>query len=152
MPDMLAGSTVRAIDTPPTVEDTQADSYTFTNTTFGIGTTGGTYNDCGVAFVAPTTGRVKIDYAALLSNTGTNGTRVAPVVREGGTVGSGTIAVASSDANAVTNAAQFGILAGRALLVEGLVAGSTYNVRLDHRVTAGTGTAQFRSVIVAPAT
>jgi len=154
VPDLLPGSTVRSLDTPPTVSDSQPDSYTFTNNTFGVATTGGTYADCGVAFVAPTTGRVIVDYAARI--TGSDGaavTSLAFVVRTGATVGSGTD-VHPADANEAlqivgTDQARF----GASTLIEGLTPGASYNVRLEHVVSAGdTGTALRRSVIVAPAT
>jgi hypothetical protein len=154
LPDLLAGSTVNALDTPPTVQDAEAASYTFTNTTFGVATTGGTYADCGVAFVAPTTGRVKIDWSAQLDN-GTAGIAaiVAPVVRTGGTVGSGTVIHAASLDEMLQVVGTSAHRNGTAILVESLTPGDTYNVRLEHRVgSASTGTAQRRIVIVAPCT
>ena len=154
MPDLLAGSTVNALDTPPTVADFETDLFTFTATTYGVTSTSGTYNDCGVAFVAPTTGRVCLDYACGIRNSTTATTAMAPVVREGGSVGSGTTFLAASDDNGVvilpgTFESCFG---GRRLLVTGLTVGATYNVRLEHRVSAGTGTLNRRSVTVSPAT
>jgi hypothetical protein len=154
MPDLTAGTTVLALDTPPTVSDAQPDSYTFTNTTFGVGTTGGTYADCGVAFVAPTTGRVLVYYDAELSNSSAapTGSFIAPVVRTGGTVGSGTTVHAASSDEVVAVRGTSAKRAGAHLFVEGLTAGDTYNVRLEHSVNTGTGTALRRSVTVAPAT
>jgi hypothetical protein len=154
LPDLLAGTTVNALDTPPTVQDAEVGSYTFTNTTFGVGTTGGTYADCGVAFVACTTGRAKIDWSAQLSNGSAGvGAIVAPVVREGSTVGSGTVVHAASLDEMLQVVGTSADRIGTAILVEGLTAGDTYNVRLEHRVgSASTGTAVRRIVIVAPAT
>lgn len=153
MADLAAGTTVLGNDTPPTVTDTEAGSYTCTNTTFGVGTTGGTYADCGVAFVAPTTGRVKIDHSGWQSNSAANFTMTAPVVRQGSTVGSGTVVLAASDDNTVAVAgggAQY--RNGTSILVTGLTPGSAYNVRIEHRVSGGTGTIQRRNVIVTPCT
>ncbi|MGH9248617.1 MAG: hypothetical protein ACRD0W_03745 [Acidimicrobiales bacterium] len=158
MPDLLAGTTVNALDSPVTVADSEPGSFTFTNTTYGIGTTGGTYVDCGVAFVAPTTGRVLLHYSCNIANSSTASTLMAPVVREGGTVGSGTTFLVALDDNAVTILPTAGVAAaliygGRPLLVTGLTPGSTYNVRLEHRVSAGSpGTLARRAVTVSPAT
>lgn len=152
MADLLAGSTVQALDTPPTVADDDNQSYTFTNTSFGVTTTGGTYVDVGAAFVAPTTGRVAIHYGARMVNSTTGSTIISPHIRTGTTVGSGTdVDVADLDFSIAvqgTNTLQF----GAARYLEGLTAGSDYNVRLEHRVTSGTGTALRRYVIVTPCT
>jgi hypothetical protein len=152
MPDLLAGSTVKALDTPTTVAADEPDSYTFTNTTYGVGTTGGTYVECGVVFVAPTTGRVVIHTSAQIVNSTTAATRVAPVVRTGGTIGSGTVVQAGIDGNAVVVQGTNSIRLGTSVLISGLTPGDTYNVRLEHRVTTGTGTASLRTVVVDPAT
>ena len=157
MPDLLAGSTVNALDTPPTVADFEIGNFQFTNTTYGTGSTAGTYVDCGVAFVAPTTGRIVLHYSCNIANSSTSSTLMAPVVREGGTVGSGTTFLAANDDNAIAllpvagsaAALEFG---GRALLVTGLTVGATYNVRLEHRVAGSTGTLTRRAVTVCPAT
>lgn len=152
MSDFLAGQTLTPLHFPPTVQDDQIDSYTFTITTLGVATTGGTYNTCGVAFVAPTTGRVEVFTTALLVNSGANTTAIAPVVREGAVVGSGT----TFDAGDVTKEFATTTAAGGrgevSHLVEGLTPGADYNVRLEHRVGAGTGTASRRRVRVRPAT
>ena len=153
MPDLVAGSTVKALDTPVTVTDAEPGSYTFTNTTFGVGTTGGTYADCGVSFVAPTTGRVMLHYAGELSNNnGLSRTQVAPVVRTGGTVGSGTVVLAASQDEAVQVFGTTPHRTGVSTLVSGLTPGDPYNVRLEHRVDGNQGTALRRRVTVVPAT
>jgi hypothetical protein len=151
LPDLLAGTTVNALDTPPVVADAETGQYTFTNTTFGVGTTGGTYADCGVAFVAPTTGRVVIMYVGQLSNSVAGGaTIVAPVVRTGGTVGSGSSVLAASDNEAVTTSFATSLRGSAHTFLSGLTPGDTYNVRLEHRVNANTGTAERRRVTVLP--
>ena len=158
MPDLLAGSKVKAIDTPPTVSDSQADLFTFTATTYGVAVTSGTYADCGVAFVAPTTGRVIVKTIGFLRASAAGlGALVAPVIREGATVGSGTVVVAANDMNAIqangTGSNTDGCRLGAEALIEGLTPGGIYNVRLEHRVNgSGIGTATRRTVIVAPAT
>lgn len=151
MPDLLAGTTVKALDTPPTVQDTQNSSYSATNTAFGVTTTAGTYATCGVVFTAPTTGRVRIEYGANVSNSGSASTNVAPAVREGATIGSGFLVRAADLADAVRSVGSTDTSQSRSILVEGLTPGSQYNVRLEHRVNAGTGSYQWRNVIVSPA-
>lgn len=156
MSDFLAGQTLTALHFPPTVQDTENDTYQTTVTTFGVGTSGGTYSDCGVAFLGCATGRAVVHYSAVLQHaSAAAATEVAPVVRTGATVGSGTTVVAASTNNKLRStaaAAGSSERFGAALLVEGLTPGSDYNVRLEHRVSGGTGTITSRHVIVSPAT
>jgi hypothetical protein len=153
VPDLVAGSIIRAGDFPPTVDDSQAGSYTVTSTTLGITTSGGTYVDCGVAFVAPTTGRILIHHAADLSNASAGDfVLVDIVVREGSTVGSGTAFFTGSGPTAIYTTSGSRHRWGVENMLEGLTPYDTYNVRLEHRVTAGTGTILRRTVIVKPAT
>ena len=151
MPDLLAGSTVRALDTPPAASDTQLDSFSFTNTTYGVSSTSGTYVDCGTAFMAPTTGRVLVILSGEIVNVSGATTRMAPVVREGPVIGSGVVIVPANDVNSITNQGNnASILAAQVALIENLSPGETYNVRLEHRVSGGTGTLRNRRVVVIP--
>jgi len=156
MADFLAGQKLTALHFPPTVSNTQTGTYTCTNTTFGVGTTGGTYVDCGVAFIAPITGRVRIDWSGQLANSiASAATELSPYVRTGGTVGAGTDVVTSSINNKLRSTAVANNSIehlGASLYVSGLTSGSTYNVRLDHRVSGNTGSIASRTVTVSPAT
>lgn len=156
MPDLLAGTTVRGLDTPPTVTDEQSASFDFTITDYGTASTGGTYVDCAVVFTAPTTGRVLLAYASTLLNSSTNTTAITPVVREGGTVGSGAEVVGADDDNRISMRDAGGSpndqRAGVHLTVTGLTPGNTYNARLEHKVSGSTGTASRRSITATPAT
>lgn len=153
MPDFLAGQRLTALHFTPTVSDDQDGNFTFNSTVFGIDADGGTYLDCGVAFVAPFTGRVMIDYAADMDNdTAIASTNVSPVVREGATVGSGSTVLAANLSTSVRNTGTDDRRFGAALMLDGLTPGDTYNVRLEHRVSGGVGTIEFRRVSVAPAT
>src|SRR5690606_24846195 len=132
MPDLLAGSTVRALDTPPAASDAQLDSFSFTHTTYGTGSTSGTYTDCGVAFMAPTTGRVLVILSGEIVNSSAT-TRMAPVVREGPVIGSGPEIVPAHDVNSITNQGPNAyILAAQVTLIGNLSPGEVYNVRLEH--------------------
>ena|SRR5690606_11436361 len=150
MPDLLAGSTVRALDTPPAASDAQLDGFSFTNTTYGTGVSSGTYVDCGTAFMAPTTGRVLVILSGEILNASGATTRMAPVVREGPVIGSGAVIVPANDVNSVTNQGSTAILTAQVALIENLSPGETYNVRLEHRVSGGTGTLRNRRVVVIP--
>src|SRR5690606_22742762 len=143
MPDLLAGTKVKAIDTPPTVSDSQTGLFTFTSTTYGVSVTSGTYADCGVAFVAPTTGRVIVKTIGFLrASTAGGASIVAPVIREGATVGSGTVVVPADDMNGIqangTGSNTDGCRLGADALIEGLTPGGVYNVRLEHRANGST--------------
>jgi hypothetical protein len=138
MPDLLAGTTVLGADTPPTQADTQNTSGTTTSTTYTATLTGGTA--CGVAFTAPTSGRVLVINNSTITNSGANSTYCSYAVRTGGSIGSGTVFLAESDTNAAINQTTSAFRFGVSRVVEGLTAGSTYNVQQSFRVAAGTGT------------
>jgi hypothetical protein len=150
MPDLLAGSTMRALDTTVTVSNIQGASVTTTSTTY---TTSGA--DCAVVFVAPTTGRVLISINARLANSATNGTLISAQTRTGGTIGGGTVVEDASDAWCVSH---YGGTAferqGITHLLTGLTPGATYNTRLLMRGSVDTATASYanRELIVWPAT
>lgn len=151
---ITAGHELNELDFLPTVTDDQPDSFTFNATTFGTDNDSGTYIDCGVAFRAPTSGTVCVMYSGrLANNTDGNVCLMTPVVRDGAVVGSGSTVVAASDDNAVriqsANAGGAG-RGGSHLIVDGLTAGSEYNVRLEHRVGANIGTIAARRVTVMP--
>lgn len=151
MPDLLAGSTVTALDTPPVVTDIADDSYTFTTATFGIAATGGTYADCAVTFTAPTSGRVLICYGARLVHSTTSGSLVSAETRTGATIGTGTVVSAASD-RCLSHYGATMARAGVSQVLDGLTPGNTYNTRLLHRMTGatGNGTAALRDLSVSP--
>lgn len=153
MPDFLAGQTLTPLHFTPTVEDVQADLFSFDATVFGVDADSGTYNDCAVVFMAPFTGRVKIDLAADLDNSiSTASTNVAPVVRTGSVIGSGSTVLAALADNQVRNVGTDNRRYGTSVLLSGLTPGDLYNCRLEHRVSGNTGTVQQRQLIVSPAT
>lgn len=150
MTDWLAGEPVPAL--PPTVNDSQNDSFTFDSSTLGVDADSGTYADCGVAFLAPSTGRILVLFGGDLDNSGAQFTVLAPVLRTGATVGSGTnVGDGDPEYALYTNGDRY--RAGSYWYVEGLTPGDPYNVRLEHRTTGGatTGTILRRNVTVVPA-
>ena len=151
MDDLLAGTTVNALDTPVAISDRQVGQFTFNSTTFGTDNDSGTYVDCAVVFTACTTGRAMVTYHASLDNdTGSASTNVAPYVRTGSSVGAGSDVEVASLELAVRNIGTDERSYGSHLMLTGLTAGSSYNVRLEHRVSGGIGTVQFRRVAVFP--
>lgn len=150
MGDLLPGTTVKGMDSPPTVSDIEGATVTTTSTTF---TTSGA--DCAVVFTAPTTGRVKIHTSARMINSSTtSGTICAPQTRTGPTIGSGTVVEDASDALGPSHYGNTFSAIGRTHLLTGLTPGATYNTRLLMRSSNSTETATFanRELIVEPAT
>ncbi|MGW1039899.1 hypothetical protein [Streptomyces sp. NPDC002547] len=153
MPDLLAGTITKALDTPPTVSNVQTTSVGTQSTTFT--TTGA---DCAVVFVAPTTGRVIIHTVARMQvspSGSTGGAIIAPQTRTGATVGSGTIVEDAGDVNGASHYGDNFSSIGRPHLLTGLTPGAIYNTRLLMRLSTGTTpTANFanRELIVEPAT
>jgi hypothetical protein len=139
----VSASSASNVDT--TTRTTASTTYT---------TTLSPANICGTAFVAPTSGKVFLAWHAEQANSGAaSGAYTAASIRAGSTVGSGTSFVAASDQNATlfldSVATQFHH-AGTNWLITGLTPGATYNVALEHRANAGTGTFQRREVSVIP--
>lgn len=146
MPDLQSGSVVTGTDAPTAVNHVEGTLHnSITSTSYAAGSPA-----CQVAFIAPTTGRVLIEWAAFLDNNGANTTFITPQVREGASLGSGTIVLAASDENALFHLNTNQLRAGCFYPLDGLVPGASYNVQLMHRVTGGTGTVDDREVIVTP--
>ena len=145
-----AGQIIRALDFAgyASVLNTNAESGV-TSTSFITGT-----SVCGVTFVAPTSGQVKISWAARIEvNTSTVRGLVSIEVRDGGTVGSGTVIAAASALSALEIGVSTDIRLEAAIFrdLTGLTAGATYNVQTMHAV-AGVGNADIltRRILVEP--
>jgi hypothetical protein len=127
-------------------------SSTTTNTSYTGTLTGG--GAAGVAFIAPPTGKVTILFGTAGFNDG-NGRENKTAVRvgTGSTVGAGTQVYAPNDNDMIlvlttadTNTYGLSSFAE----VSGLTAGGTYNVQVQHKVNAGTGTWLYKRVKVIP--
>jgi hypothetical protein len=147
---VAAGHRFSTLDFLPVVTDTQDDLFTYDSGTFGVDADSGTYVTCGVAFTAPRSGMVKIDFAASLDHSTTASTEVCPVVRTGSVVGSGSTVVAASSAIAIRNVGTDDRRFGSHIVVEGLTPGDPYNVQLEHRTSGASGSVQRRIVTVTP--
>ena len=113
-------------------------------------TTAGT---CGVAFVAPPSGKVTVLFSTASYNPSANvDNKTAVRVGTSNTIGGGTEVYAASDNDMIlTNvAANLATRHTGFAEISGLTAGNTYNACMAHRVSAGTGHFLFRSIKVIP--
>ncbi|HEV7651328.1 MAG TPA: hypothetical protein VGP26_24525 [Actinophytocola sp.] len=125
---------------PPSSSDTQVTLGSTTSTSFVETLTGGTA--CSFTFVAPLSGAVIVNNSGLVDqNTSTTARGyLGWIIREGGSIGSGTTFLAATDDDCVTNIGLDDISAGRARRVTGLTAGGIYNIRQRFRTSAAAGT------------
>lgn len=133
-----------------TVSDTQNALANVTAT--GYTETFSTSNTpAAVAFVAPTSGKVLIHNSAYLDQSSAAArTYLSWILRTGASIGSGTVVQSAIDANAIENLSDADATIGRTIMVSGLTANSSYNIRQAGRVTSGTGEYQNRHLIVEP--
>lgn len=111
----------------------------------------------GVAFTAPPSGSVFVTVSGTMtqSNNGFE-TRLSWEMREGSTIGSGTVFQATSSLRAVVcgravNASGPAMVsASYRRLVPGLTAGSSYNARCMYSVSGGTGGFESREITIEP--
>lgn len=146
---IAAGNIIYASDLLMTTAQ-NADTTARTTTSTSFTTVLSPANICGVAFVAPPSGKVVINWGCGVQNSSSPQLSVCSfAIRAGSTVGSGTSFQASDDGRAITSLAF--INSGQTSEVTGLTAGTTYNVALEHRVaSSGTGTFSNRTVTVVP--
>lgn len=140
-----AYQTVEGKDTSVTNGSTTSNTFVNSLTTSGIR---------GVSFIAPPSGKVLVTGMAGGQNNNANPTFLSFEVRTGGTIGSGTVVLASNENTASENNSSDLNRAYRHKtmgLVTGLTAGTTYNACLTYRGTgASTFTYQRRIIIVQP--
>lgn len=108
---------------------------------------------CGVAFVAPPSGKVTVLFATASYNTSASvDNKTAVRVGTSNTIGGGVEVYAAQDNDMIlTNvAANLATRHTSWAEVSGLTPGSTYNACIAHRVSAGTGHFLFRSIKVIP--
>lgn len=107
--------------------------------------------DPGIAFTAPSSGRVLVTIgAALTGDAADTYAMMGFQVRTGSSVGTGTIVTAANDNDTLAHVGISDIAASRTTLVSGLTAGSSYNVQVLYKRFGGTGNTFFarRNVIV----
>jgi len=145
-----AGDVILAADFPTAVSDLQSANGTTTSTTYTPTLTGATA--AGVAFVAPTSGKVLITNNARMVNSAANETYCGFTLRTGASVGSGTVVTAAADERSIIHVGTAIERQAVGYLVTGLTPGASYNVQQEFRVSAGTGTYAYRLIIVTPTT
>lgn len=136
------------------VSDQQSSSFDTTVTSYGTGSSGGSYATCAVVFVAPLSGKVKITVGARMENSSsTAGSLIAPQTRTGSSVGSGAIVEDAIDINGNSHYGSTFARATASHLLSGLTPGATYNTRVLHRTSQSgtTATIALRELIVEPA-
>lgn len=154
MPDLLAGSKVRAADTPPAVYAQDISTIAdITSTTYISGTP-----EVGVTFIAPTTGRVKLTVGGSLRNNAANSDRVTLTPQVFVTNTSGVEFLAPTVFRGIctdgTQNADY-CTYGRTTLLEGLTPGQQYYARVMHaKFGSGGATCDvaMRDILVDPAT
>lgn len=105
---------------------------------------------CGVAFTAPQSGKVLINWSVDQDNSLSGFCATSIAIRQGSTLGSGAGVLGSAFSVSKIDYSGSQSRNGAAHLHVGLTPGAAYNVVLEHLTSTGTGTFQWRSVIVTP--
>lgn len=144
-----AGDIIYAVDAPPSVRFDENTDYVFTNTSYSSTSGTPTAPVCGIAFTAPTSGQVRIDYKVRMeSKTNSNRVIASCAVATGGTAGSGSAVMASGDdaaietsqsSSAATTPAETRFQGGSYRICGGLTPGVTYNAYIEHKAFNATG-------------
>lgn len=143
---VLVDAAAAAITALIPTHDIQNTSGTTTSTTYTATLTGGTA--CGLAFVAPPSGRVFIHNTVYFFNAGVDFCFCTIRLKTGAVIGSGTDTIAASDAECVATHEVQRQTATR--LVTSLTPGNSYNVQQLFRVTGNTGTFLNKNLTVQP--
>lgn len=127
--------------------DTEAASGTTTSTGYTATLTSGTA--CGVAFVAPASGKVLIHNSVAMFNSGAaNVTYCTVRLCAGASIGAGTELMAAVDDNSVNHSGTSQMRASVTIPIFGLTPGASYNLQQFFKVAAGTGTFLHKVLIV----
>ncbi len=147
---VLAGQRLTALLFSETKEATEDGVQTFTSTSYTeTPLTGDPFPS--TTFVAPSSGAIKYTLQAFLDNSTTARTHMSVNIREGSSIGSGTLAFEGDDNDGIANLGADDSRHGASQIVRGLTPGLTYNIRAKGRVSsASTGTSQWRHLIVEP--
>lgn len=151
---MAAGDILKAIDEAPGVGS--ADATTVAIATTAYAQSSPTF---GVAFTAPTSGKVRINFRARCEcKVNSSRVTVSAELAAGGTIGSGAVIAAGTDdecietrqdAAAATTPALTRINAGQYRYVTGLTPGNPYNAYIVHKgFAASGGTIYSRGILV----
>lgn len=127
----------------PSVEDDQ-----YITATGAVSTTSGSYTtltgDPAAIFVAPRSGKVTLRWGASTANgDSTTLSMMSVEVRQGGTVGSGTVELLSDDLRAVIHEGTLDGTGSFEYTLPNLNEGATYNARVTYKRYAGTGSCSW---------
>ncbi len=100
----------------------------------------------GVTLTAPPSGRLRVGFSSLVSNSAAGQTFLAPQLNAGAVIGAGATVVAASDNIAARCQGNLLVVSSSFWTYTGLTPGNPYNVFLMHRTTAGTATYQNRVI------
>lgn len=150
MPDLLAGTTVLAQDTPSLVEAEAAENEDNISSTTPIP---GTAGQCTLTFIAPTTGRVQfLIYLAGRGGSSNEELRLGVEVRQNDVNGA-VVASAANPDDAVGTSTPTTQRISAHRTVSSLTPGATYFARTMHWVSGGSTADIFhRRLTVTPAT
>lgn len=144
----LSGDRLVAIQTASARNNTDGNT---TSTGYIVNlTTAGT---CGVAFVAPPSGKVTVHFGTASYNGNANvDNKTAIRVGQTNVVGGGTEFYAATDNDMILTNVGANVATRHVGFAEitGLTEGNTYNACMAHRVSAGTGHFLFRFIKVIP--
>lgn len=136
-----------ALATQPVAVQDATDFLGLAVTTFQAGP------DCGVTFAAPASGKVFVTVAGHMeSNTAAESCYLSFEIRNGSTIGSGTVFFAAVTDYGIGVGGNAGarVCGSRRKLISGLTPGVSYNARTMHICTGGTFDLFARELLVEP--
>lgn len=153
MPNITAGNNIRSLDTP----ETRYNSSTVTIAAFtNVGTFAQAPSMVGVTFIAPSTGRVKVNWSGHMEGSPAGLCHLSPHVRKGSRLGAGTSVSTSTMSSSINTGYNFNdrssrIQASNVRLVDSLIAGNTYNAVLEWAMEfGGYGNIFVRTIMIQP--
>jgi len=148
MPDLLAGTLVKALDFPPSQYDAEDTLQTGVSSTSYTAPT----NACSVTFTAPTSGRVKLIVGGGFRDTsGDDQGFITAEIRENNVSGA-IVLGASAYRNGYISEPEASdyLYHSRITLVEGLTPGQTYFARILIKVDGGAADLRSKNLAVIP--
>lgn len=150
-PDVNDAVATPAVDTIVRGRDTPQASWAFgglvTDTT---NTFKSDDSPIGTSFVAPSTGTVMIRVSANMDHSASGTIDVGYEVRQGGSLGEGTLFAQATVARSVSMIGQNDARMSKTFLAAGLTPGKTYNAVLQHRTSGATASISRRMIFIAP--
>lgn len=141
----------------PTVTSQPRNLGTYATTTYGFTRVGaGATTPVGVPFVAPPSGRVRIDWSAAVRNSGASGITLCAIrVGTGSSLAAGTaildpVPTNDGDLWAIQATGTDDTQASMYYPLSGLTAGNVYNAVLAYRINTGTGTISRVAITATP--